>query len=112
MDRPSREALSLYTPGIGGMAFLLGLGPVVNMLFSIIGLLFAIVAVLGAVFLVMARLRRRTGSITGTLLQLTIVGVFTFFAVFGVMWYFISYMPSQGAAMFNFQMIGTTPRSK
>ncbi len=111
MDRSGREALSLYVSGIGGISFLLGLLPLVNLLFSLIGLMFAIAAILGAIFVIIIRLRQRR-SVPSAFLELAIIGGFVFVMLYGAMWYFLSYMPSQGTAMFNFQLVGPTPRPK
>ena len=109
MDRGARDALSLYVSGIGGIAFLLGLCPFVDLLHSIIGLMFGIAAVLGGVFVVIIR-GQQGQSATFAIMELAIVGGFTFAMLYGIMWYFITYVPSQGTAWFNFQLVAPMPR--
>lgn len=111
MNRSARDALSLYVGGTSGLAFLLGLLPVVNLLFLVIGLMFAVAALLGAIFVILVRLRQgRSPEIA--FLELAIIGALIFVTLYGAMWYFISYVPSQGSAMFTFQMAAPTPRPK
>ncbi len=106
MDRSVRDARSLYVSGIGGIAFLFGIAPFVNLVFTPIGLIFAVAAVFGALFMVIARLRDGFNP-TKIFLELAIIGGFVFFVLYGVMWYFMSYMPSQ-PGMWNFQFLGAT----
>ncbi len=50
MNQSSREADSLFISGVCGIAFLLGLVPLVNLVTSYIEAIFAVVAILGGVF--------------------------------------------------------------
>ncbi len=84
MNRPSREADLLIVSGIGGIAFLLALSPIVNLVTTCIGAIFVVAAILGLLFGVVIRLREGR-SITGTFLELAILNIFIFVVVFGPM---------------------------
>lgn len=101
----SREALGLFLSGVGGLAFLNGLAIFVNLL-ATLGWLFGIALVFGALLFVIAELRQRRNLVLA-LVELVLSGGFVFGAVFGVMWYIMSYLPAHDG--FNFSLMFETP---
>ncbi len=102
-----REAMGLYIIGIGGAAFLIGLMPLVRMP-PLIGFMFWIAAIAGALFFIIATIRAK-GNLVSALLELILVGTFCFISVFGVMWYFLVYVPSSGQPFLTFPASTRTP---
>ncbi len=90
----SREALGLFISGVSGLAFLIGLMPLVRVP-VVIGLLFWIAAVGGAIFFIVAAIRAKN-NLAFALLELLLVGGFCFICLYGVMWYFLVYLPNSG----------------
>jgi hypothetical protein len=88
-----RETLFIYVGGVAGFAFLAGLMPLADLLTGPIGLLLTFTAALGAAWFVNSRVRQG-GSAAGATLELALVGAFTFLVLYGVMWYFLTYLPS------------------
>lgn len=109
MDYSSRQALSLYVVGIGSIAFLLGLAPIVNLVLTPLGGILGVGTIVGAIFFIFMRLRLRRGG-TRAIVGLAIVGLVVFAFVYGATWYFISYMPAQGSPLFNFPLTAPTAR--
>ncbi len=93
MNRSVRDARSLYAGGVAGIAFLLGFAPFVNLVFSVYSLLAVIAAAFGALFLIIIRLRQGA-SATRVFIELVAIGAFVFVMLYGITWYFISYMPA------------------
>ncbi len=87
------HAHSLYVGGVAGIALLLGFAPFFNLIFSVYTFVAVVAAVLGAVFLVVIRLRQGfTAAIA--FIELAIMGAFVFIMLYGIIWYFVSYVPT------------------
>ncbi len=108
MSQAVREARYLFIIGVAGLAFLAGLLPLVNLLTGVIGAVFAVAMVFGALFLVIARLRQGYNPAIAAI-ELTFIGGFVFIVLYGVMWYWLTYAPSQGASFWQFRLAAPTP---
>ncbi len=105
MRAASREALGLFLTGAGGLAFLTGLAQFVNLV-PTLGWLFGVTLVVGALLFVIAELRQDR-NLVRAFLELIVSGSLIFGAVFGVMWYIMSYLPAHDG--FNFSLMFETP---
>ena len=105
MRAASREALGLFLGGMGGLGFLVGFSPLINVL-PTFGWIFGLMLVAGALLFVIAELRRNR-SFVGAFVELTLFGVLAFGSVFGTMWYFTTYLPANGGFEINLETSNT-----
>ncbi len=94
MREPSREALGLYVSCLMGIAFLASWEPLHVLLNSGVGLVLGIGTFLGAILFMIFQLRQ--GKAATGLLALFLVGSISFGSIYGVMWYFTTYLPTSG----------------
>jgi hypothetical protein len=109
MSNGARESLGLHISCCGSIAFIAGFEWLHSWLTNAIGFILYLGFVLSVIFFVIAMLRDGR-SLTLALFVLLIVGILVFGSIFGILWYFTSYMPSN-PSMFEFKFPEITPRS-
>jgi hypothetical protein len=95
MREGQSEALGLFISCIAIIGFLLGF-PGFSVLFrGPLSIILVGSAILGALLFIVFTLRRRRNVLVG-IIALLLFGALAFGSTYGVMWYFMSYMPAHG----------------